>query len=78
MKIVLAGEVLSPNLGDRLIADCVSEILKEIIPSAEIIRLDWGFRTAELNPARCSQREDAVSGIKELLRRGVHKPLRSL
>jgi polysaccharide pyruvyl transferase WcaK-like protein len=43
-RIVIAGEVWSPNLGDRIIADTLSFLLKKLDPSLEIKKIDISGR----------------------------------
>jgi polysaccharide pyruvyl transferase WcaK-like protein len=75
-RIVLAGGVFSPNLGDRIIADCMCSILTDVVPDAAISRLDWALRPEHLRPEN-SLGQRALSGrLRSRLSSTVHSPLK--
>ncbi len=52
MKIVIAGVMYSPNLGDGLIAECLSASIKAVQPDASITWLDLAGRSGFVKPSR--------------------------
>lgn len=68
MKIVIAGVMYSPNLGDGLIAECLTHRIRTQMPSAEVCWLDLAGRTDFVTPS---------SGIRTLVLSGLARlPLR--
>ncbi|THH35433.1 polysaccharide pyruvyl transferase family protein [Aliishimia ponticola] len=51
MKIVIAAVMFSPNLGDGLIAECLTSLIREERPEAEVVWLDLAGRTEFVEPS---------------------------
>lgn len=49
MKVILAGETYSSNLGDPIIADCLEYIIKSLNPSCRISKIDISGRNSISN-----------------------------
>lgn len=45
MKLVIFGLGFSPNLGDGVIADCLTHAVQGALPGAEVVALDLSGRT---------------------------------
>lgn len=45
MKILLIGEVYSPNLGDGVICETVAALIKQKYPNCEIVMADLSGRS---------------------------------
>jgi polysaccharide pyruvyl transferase WcaK-like protein len=44
MRIVICAEVWSENLGDRVIADCMQGLLRDVVPGSKVTLLDLSMR----------------------------------
>lgn len=51
MKVVIAAVMYSPNLGDGLIADCLTDLIHAERPEAEVVWLDLAGRTGFSAPS---------------------------
>lgn len=73
-RIVLCGEVFSPNLGDQAIAVCMKHLLAEAAPHHEIQLLDLSGRSgandaprASSNPSKVAQRIRSLGPLSRRL-----------
>ncbi len=77
MRIILAGEVYSPNLGDRVIADCVSAVLEEVLPNTELTLLDWALRNEEFVFNNTIEEPRQKRHVIDFVRSNIHGPMKS-
>lgn len=64
-RVVVVGEALSPNLGDRVIADCLRHIVASAVPDAIVESLDLSQRTSE--NAQHVQANGLVGSVQTIL-----------
>ena len=73
MKIVLAAVMYSPNLGDGLIAECLTDAIQKTVPQAEVHWLDLAGRTVFVPPSG-RMRTRLLNGLSRLPR-AVSQPI---